>query len=181
MARPRTDIQPRILKAARARFLHDGVDGASLRDIARDAHTSIGMVSYYFPSKDALFLAVVEEVYGGLTAELERHLAAKKPLRDRLRAIFLRLGQASPEELDVVRLVIREALVSSKRLEVVQPGVEIGTGRLAKPLSGRRSSSPLMTTSWERGEFTRMGGTGLAIARIQAAPMSLTAHPMPTA
>ena len=35
MARPRTDIQPRIVRAARARFLAEGVDGASLRAIAR--------------------------------------------------------------------------------------------------------------------------------------------------
>jgi AcrR family transcriptional regulator len=119
MARPRTDIQPRILHAARARFLHDGVDGASLRDIARDAKTSIGMVSYYFPTKDDLFLAVVEEIYAGFTADLERNLSAKKPLRERLRTTFVRLGAASPEELDVLRLVIREALVSSKRMESI--------------------------------------------------------------
>ena len=62
MARPRSDIQKRIVLAARTRFLADGVDGASLRHIARAARTSIGMVYYYFPTKDDLFLAVVEEL-----------------------------------------------------------------------------------------------------------------------
>ena len=62
MARPRSDIEPRIVHAARRRFLKEGVDGASLRTIARDAKTSIGMVYYYFPTKDDLFFAVVEEV-----------------------------------------------------------------------------------------------------------------------
>src|SRR5262249_27779376 len=66
MPRPRTDIRVRILHAARARFAAKGVDGSSLRSIAADARTSIGMIYYYFPSKDALFLAVVEEVYGNL-------------------------------------------------------------------------------------------------------------------
>jgi hypothetical protein len=36
MGSPRTDIQPRIVRAARARFLAEGVDGASLRTIAAD-------------------------------------------------------------------------------------------------------------------------------------------------
>jgi AcrR family transcriptional regulator len=44
MARPRSDIRPRLLASARARFLREGVDGASLRSIAKDAATNIGMV-----------------------------------------------------------------------------------------------------------------------------------------
>jgi AcrR family transcriptional regulator len=44
MARPASDIQKRIFVAARARFLSEGVDGASLRQIAKDAGTNIGMV-----------------------------------------------------------------------------------------------------------------------------------------
>ena len=39
MARPRTDIRARIVRAARARFLAAGVDGASLREIAQLAKT----------------------------------------------------------------------------------------------------------------------------------------------
>jgi AcrR family transcriptional regulator len=115
MARPRTDIQPRIVHAARARFLAEGVDGASLRTIAADAGTNIGMVFYYFPVKDDLFLAVVEEVYGRLLEDLARELAGKAPLRARLERVFVRLGTASDEELAVIRLVVREVLLSSER------------------------------------------------------------------
>lgn len=116
MARPRGDIQPRIVTAARAAFLARGVDGASLREIARAARTNIGMVVYYFPSKDDLFLAVVEETYAGLVSEMAAILEADGPARERLRRTFVRLGNASPQELDVIRLVIREALSSSTRL-----------------------------------------------------------------
>ena len=115
MARPRTDIQPRIVRAARARFLAEGVDGASLRTIAADAGTSIGMVFYYFPTKDDLFLAVVEEVYSKLLDDLAKGLAGDAPLRARLERVFVRLGTASDEELAVVRLVVREVLLSSER------------------------------------------------------------------
>lgn len=116
MARPRSDIQPRIVHAARARFLADGVEGASLRQIARDAGTNLGMIVYYFPTKDDLFLAVVEEVYGGIVADLGAVLEVPGPARDRLRNAFIRLGNASDLELQVIRLVVREALSSSTRL-----------------------------------------------------------------
>jgi AcrR family transcriptional regulator len=119
MARPRSDIQPRIVHAARARFLAEGVDGASLRTIARDAKTNIGMIVYYFPSKDDLFLAVVEEVYAGLLADLGEALAGGGPVRERLARVFARIGEASDDELEVVRLVVREVLLSSERFRRV--------------------------------------------------------------
>ena len=75
MARPRSDISERIRDAACERFLADGVDGASLRAIATKAKTSIGMVYYYYPSKEELFFAVVEETYSKLVADLGRALA----------------------------------------------------------------------------------------------------------
>jgi AcrR family transcriptional regulator len=117
MPRPRTDIRARVLVAARERFAAAGVDGSSLRGIAADAGTSIGMVYYYFPSKDALFLGVVEEVYGRLLADLEQALAAPPDFKGKLLALYARIAGTSPLELDVVRLVVREALSSSARLE----------------------------------------------------------------
>jgi TetR/AcrR family transcriptional regulator, regulator of autoinduction and epiphytic fitness len=116
MARPRSDIGPRIIHAARTRFLTEGVDGASLRRIADDAGTNIGMVYYYFPTKDDLFLAVVEEVYLSLLSDLERALAPTLPVQDRLRELYQRLGALSADELLVLRIVLREALASPARL-----------------------------------------------------------------
>lgn len=116
MARPRSDIQPRIVDAARAAFLSRGVDGASLREIARAAGTNIGMVVYYFPTKDDLFLAVVEQVYAGVVADLAAILGAEGPARQRLRGAFVRLGKASTLEIEVIQLIVREALASSTRL-----------------------------------------------------------------
>ena len=115
MGRPRSDIQPRIVRAARTRFLEDGVDGASLREIARDAATNIGMIVYYFPTKDDLFLAVVEEVYAKILVDLEEALGGPGKTRVRLHRALVRLGTSSDHELEVVRLVVREALLSKTR------------------------------------------------------------------
>lgn len=119
MGRPPSGIRPRIVEAARARFLADGVEGASLRQIARDAGTNIGMIVYYFPTKDDLFLAVVEEVYAAVVRDLAAILQVGAPARERLRDAFVRLGSASALELQVIRLVAREALSSSTRLDRV--------------------------------------------------------------
>jgi len=117
MPRPKSDIDVRILHAARERFLNQGVDGASLRAIAKDAGTSIGMVYYYFPTKDDLFLAVVEEVYERVVSELSAALGSDVPVVERIRRLYERIGRLDPEEGMVLRLVAREALVSSSRLE----------------------------------------------------------------
>ena len=117
MPRPRSDIQPRILHAAKARFVSDGVDGASLRSIASDADTSIGMIYYYFPTKDDLFFAVVEEVYEVLLRDLEAAIAPDVPVEQRIERLCQRVARVSDSELTVMQLVAREALTSSTRLE----------------------------------------------------------------
>ncbi|TBW36655.1 TetR/AcrR family transcriptional regulator [Siculibacillus lacustris] len=48
-----------ILDGARAVFLRDGFDGASMNDIAKVAGVSKGTLYVYFQSKDALFEALV--------------------------------------------------------------------------------------------------------------------------
>jgi len=107
MARPPSDIRDRVLEASRARFLGEGVDGASLRDIARDAGTSLGMVVYYFPKKEDLFLEVVEVVYAPFLADVVRLLDEGTTTREKLRRMLLRIANASTRELDVVRLIRR--------------------------------------------------------------------------
>jgi AcrR family transcriptional regulator len=116
MARPPSDIAPRILHAARERFLFEGVDGASLRNIAKDAGTNIGMVYYYFKTKDDLFLAVLEEVYGRLLEDMRGIMAEPAPAEERIAQLYQRVAAMSDDEFKTVRLIMREALVSSARL-----------------------------------------------------------------
>jgi len=185
MARPRSDIRPRLLHAARRRFLAEGVDGASLRTIARDAKTNVGMVVYYFPTKDELFLAVVEHAYARLLDDLTRALREPKTVSDRLAAAFARLGEASDEELEVIRLVLREALLvpASPRfakllarfrqghfavlLQTLAEGVNDGELDPSVPL-------PLLMIA-----TFAMGGVPQVIRRIAGAQSPFTALPPP--
>jgi len=103
------------MEAARARFLHDGVDGASLRAIARAAKTSLGMVHYYFGNKEELFFAVVEETYAELLSAMKQAVEGATTLPQRIEAVSLRIAEASDVELDIVRIVLRESLASTDR------------------------------------------------------------------
>jgi AcrR family transcriptional regulator len=119
MARPRSNIRDRVIRAARAEFLKIGVEAASLRAIARRARTSLGMIYYYFPSKDDLFLAVIEEPYAAIVATFGAILGVDAPLRDRIRAVFRRVGAFTPEEAETFRLVLSEAIKSPERRAAV--------------------------------------------------------------
>jgi AcrR family transcriptional regulator len=117
MARPRTDIAPRILEAAKHRFRQHGVDGASLRAIAKDAKTSIGMVYYYYPTKDDLFFAVVETVYERFLEKLEMALTPMGTVEERLGRLYRQLSEVTDEEIEMLRLIVRDVLTSSTRFE----------------------------------------------------------------
>lgn len=115
MARPKSDIDTRVRHAARRRFLEDGVDGASLREIARDAGTSVGMVTYYFPTKDELVAAVVEEVYAGLLNDFTTAFAPDADFETQVARLHRRIAALNDDEFLVLRLILRELLVSSPR------------------------------------------------------------------
>jgi len=146
MARPKSDIQPRILAAARARFSSDGVDGASLRGIAADAGTSIGMVYYYFPTKDELFFGVVEELYQKLLKDIELAIAPDVPVRARVERLYGRVARLTDDELPVLRLIVREALTSNTRFARLRQRFQ--TGHV--PLIAK-----LVADGYETGAFNR--------------------------
>ena len=115
MPRPPTDLRLRVLRAARVTFDARGFDGASLRAIARAARTTIGMIYYYFPTKDALWDAVIDEAYQRFLADVSAILAAPGPLRERLRAMAGHIAALGDDDRTVIRLALRDALASSER------------------------------------------------------------------
>lgn len=55
-----------ILDAAIAEFAAHGLSGARVDEIAARTSTTKRMIYYYFASKERLFAAVLEELYGGM-------------------------------------------------------------------------------------------------------------------
>lgn len=64
------DTRTQLVQAGRALFAELGYEGASIRDITRQAGANLGAVTYHFGSKEALYEAVIASI--------------AEPLRDRL-------------------------------------------------------------------------------------------------
>ena len=63
-----------ILRAAVTRFARDGFRSTSVADVAREAGVSGTLVYAYFPNKEALFLAAIDEDAAGLIQIAVDHL-----------------------------------------------------------------------------------------------------------
>jgi AcrR family transcriptional regulator len=57
---PGFEKKDQILDVAEALFSKHGFDGVSIRSLAKQANINIAMVSYYFGSKENLYIAVIE-------------------------------------------------------------------------------------------------------------------------
>lgn len=62
-------------------FVRKGFAGTTVRDIARAARVSPGLMFHYFPSKDALLQAHVRLMAGGIDSVAERLHSSTEPLQ----------------------------------------------------------------------------------------------------
>src|SRR5216110_4083990 len=66
MRKPKAPVanRARIVQAAIDEFAARGFKGASMDAIAARTHTTRALINYYFGSKEKVYLAVLEQVYG---------------------------------------------------------------------------------------------------------------------
>lgn len=97
-----------IIEVATREFAEKGLAGARIDDIAAAMRTSKRMIYYYFGSKEALYVAVLEEAYSRIRRiEADLHLENLEPeaaLRT-LVAFTVDYQRANP---DFIRLVMTE-------------------------------------------------------------------------
>jgi TetR/AcrR family transcriptional regulator len=74
------EVRSRILAAAEAVFADRGYAGASTREIAERAGIGKRMLFYYFPTKDAVYRAVLERIIAGLVDIYEQTRNQPGPL-----------------------------------------------------------------------------------------------------
>lgn len=79
MAKKAEETQRNILETAKRHFLSDGLTGASLRNIVKDAGLTTGAFYKYYPTKEALFDALTDpylehiyEIYDQVVTEFEK-------------------------------------------------------------------------------------------------------------
>jgi len=117
---PRTNDPARtmadILEVATREFADKGLAGARIDAIAAAMRTSKRMIYYYFGSKEALYLAVLEEAYRRIRAiESEAHLDDLPP-EDALRKLVGHTVAYQWNHPEFVRLVQSENIHRAKVL-----------------------------------------------------------------
>jgi len=117
-AEQREGTRERIVAAALEAFAEKGFRGASTRDIALRAGTNQGLITYHFRSKDELWRAAVDRIFGLLRESLGAQPggpASDDPRerdREAIRA-YVRFAAAHPE---LFRLMVDEGKNSDERM-----------------------------------------------------------------
>jgi AcrR family transcriptional regulator len=121
MARPvQADAEAtrrRILQAALESFSNKGVGETSIREVARLAEVSLAMVHHYFGSKDELYQACIESMYGELAGLREQLLSEMTGVGDHRTLIerAVRVGFRFARDHQIaVRLLLRTIVDSGK-------------------------------------------------------------------
>ena len=70
MTQKQDESKKRILEAAKICFAAEGFKGTSIRKICERAEANLALVSYYFGSKEKLYLSVIEYLYEGTEQNL---------------------------------------------------------------------------------------------------------------
>jgi AcrR family transcriptional regulator len=75
-----------IVSAALEEFAIHGYEGASMGQIGAAAGVSRSVLYDHFPSKRALFAALLKDTHRALLAHLRQRIAADAPMEERMRA-----------------------------------------------------------------------------------------------
>lgn len=112
------DSRTRIIAAARAAFSTMGFEGASTRRIALEAGIAQSVVLYHFGTKDALWRAVMDELFGGLEARMRRAFLAVAggSTADHLMAMVNGFVDLCAESADLHRIMTVEGRQETERM-----------------------------------------------------------------
>ena len=61
-------------------FIHKGYNGTTVRDIAKEANISVGLLFHYFPAKQAILEELVKLTEYGISNMIELLLSDKEPI-----------------------------------------------------------------------------------------------------
>lgn len=147
MGRPRkvagqTPTDKRILAAAEEAFAEHGRDGVSLSQIAADVGIRAPSLLYHFPTKQALYSAVIGHVFSDLQAAVLDNMRAEETLFEQVARTSEALGTLVATRQTFLRLVVRELLSSKSDESPAIKGLELLVDALVSLLTQRGAGAP---------------------------------------
>lgn len=110
-----TETQEQILVATAAVIVRDGIDGTNMRNVAKEAEVSLGLLGYHFEGKQPLIVAAFQLACDRLVKASLAALVGLTDPADRVRA-FVR-APFSEEFLDTSYLRLRLSLWAVARTD----------------------------------------------------------------
>jgi AcrR family transcriptional regulator len=122
----------RLLTAGRHLFAKGGFDGTSIRALTREAGANLGAVTYHFASKDALYQAVLERVFGPVREGVCTLAEAPLPAPDRIEMFIRVMFQRQRESGDLPRFMAQEIVLGDYPSKQILETVGTVVGSLSK-------------------------------------------------
>lgn len=118
-----TATKDRILAAAVDMFARKGYHGAAVEDIVLASGTSKGAFYHYFPSKQAIFLALMDDLAEVVERGVEAVIAAERGAMPKVEAALRVVVDTAAAQRDLVKILLVEAVglgpqFEQKRLEI---------------------------------------------------------------
>lgn len=79
------NTEEKILNAAQTVFIHKGMDGARMQEIADEAGINKALLHYYFRTKEKLFSAIFKKVFTQIFPNLMTLATSELPIEEKLR------------------------------------------------------------------------------------------------
>ena len=117
-ASPKGDSRARIIEAAREAFSTMGFEGASLRSVAKEAGVQHQLATYYFKTKEELWMEVMDELANGFLDRLGQRVRGLEGVdaATTLRLVVREFVKYSAENPQLHRLMTMEGRRESERL-----------------------------------------------------------------
>ena len=111
-----TEVQKKIVEAARKLFVKKGMKGTTVRDIATESGTNVAMVNYYFRSKEKLFDTIFEEAFGILAEKIFYLTDSDLPFFELIRKWIYSYYDTLLEYPDFPIFVLNELVANPRKL-----------------------------------------------------------------
>jgi len=126
------DTADRLLAAGRRLFSKGGFEGTSVRALTSAAEANLGAVTYHFETKEALYQAVLERVFGPVRDRVAMLAQAPLPAPRRLEEFVRVMFQQQQTQYDLPRFMAQEIVIGETPSPQVLETVRTVVGSLSQ-------------------------------------------------